>query len=111
MVSLFVNSFIIAWTWLTIRLKTKKHNTIRICVASVFVIFNFIVLVGVSKENIIIENDPLAHVVMITFYLILIALWAIRLVSDLLFVSKKTFEETEDDLSKILQEKLNIRKK
>lgn len=56
MASLFINLFVIAWAWLTARLKTKKHNVIRICVSSFFIIFNFIGIIVVLTDSYIKED-------------------------------------------------------
>lgn len=110
MVSLFLNLFIIVWKWLTIRLKTKKHNIIRISVSLFFIIFNLIAIIVFSTETYMIENDFSAYIVMIILYVFLSLLWVVRLILDLLFISKKIFEKKEDELIKSIKEKLHIEK-
>lgn len=108
MVSLFFNLFIISWTWLTIRLRTKKHNVIRICVSLFFIIFNLIAIIVWSTETYIKENDYSAYLVMLIFYITLLVLWVIRLCFDILFISKKNFEKKEEKLGNIIKKRLHI---
>lgn len=107
MVSLFLNLFIIAWVWLTIRLKTKKHNIIRICISLFFVVFNLIAVINTSTDDYI-KEDTTAYLIVMIFYVVALVLWSLRLLIDLLFVAKKQFDEKENELSKIIKEKLHI---
>lgn len=111
MVSLFFNLFVICWTWLTIRLRTKKHNVIRICVSLFFIIFNLITIIAVSSDSYMKENDYLFYLVMLIFYISLLMLWVIRLCFDILFVSKRNFDKKEEMLINIIKEKLHIENK
>ena len=105
LISLFFNLFIVAWAWLTIRLKTKKHTIIRTIVSAIFTIFNFI---GVIVLGCHMNDDKEVYLFLIIFYLIFLLLWGIRLIFDLLFISKNCFEKEEVELLRIIKEKLNI---
>ena len=106
LVPLILYSFVAGWTWLTARLKTKKHNSIRIFVAVVFVIFNLVATIVASTDEVIKEDDS-AYTFLLFFYITFLVLWVIRLISDLAFASKNTYEESEEVLEK-LKEKYNI---
>lgn len=107
MVSLFTYLFVIAWAWLTARLKTKKHNVIRICVSSFFIIFNFIGIIVISTDSYI-KEDYSAWLFLLLFYIFLLLLWGFRLTSDLIFISKKDFKEKEEELSNVIAKKLHL---
>lgn len=107
MVSLFTNLFVIAWAWLTARLKTKKHNVIRICVSSFFIIFNFIAIIVILIGSYI-KEDYSVWVFLLLFYIFLLLLWGFRLISDLIFISKKDFKEKEEELSNVIAKKLHL---
>ena len=109
MVSLFFNLFVIAWTWLTIRLKTKKHNIIRICLSLFFIIFNIIACITILTDSYIKENDFEVYIFMLIFYIVFLILWGIRICLDIIFIYKKNFEEKENELYKIIKEKLHIK--
>lgn len=107
MVSLFLYLFVIAWTWLTIRLKTKKHNAIRICVSLFFIIFNLILLISLLIDDGI-KEDYSVYIFFLSFCGFLLLLWGFRLSLDLIFIFKKNFKEKEDELSKVIEKKLHL---
>ncbi len=102
--------FVIAWKWITLRLKTKKHTTIRICVSFLLLIFNLIAIIVCLADRYMKENDYSIFLGVLIFYMFFFVLWGIRLYTDLVFIFKKNFKEKEDELCNIIKEKLNIKK-
>lgn len=107
MVSLFFDLFVIGWTWLTARLKTKKHNIIRICISLFFIFFNLIAIIVLLTDSGI-KEDYSVYIFLLLFYIFLLLLWGVRLILDLIFISKKNFKEKEEELSNVIEKKFHL---
>ena len=110
LVSLVFDLLVISWMWITIRLKTKKQTLIRIFLSIVFFVFNLLALIFTLQDSVL-KEDVSVFVVLVIYNLIFLLLWGLRLVSDLLFLSRKTFENKEIILSEKIVEKFNLKKK
>ena len=103
----FFYFFVVSWKWVTIRLKTKKHTFIRVFIALAVTILNIIAIISIANDTYI-KEDKNAYSIMMIFWVFSLLLWACRFISDLLFLSKKTFQEKETELSSIIKEKFNV---
>lgn len=110
LVSLVFDSLVISWIWLTIRLKTKKHILIRISLSIIFFIINLLVVIFTIQNNTLQKEDISVFVFLIVFYFTFLSLWGLRLVSDLIFFSKNSFEDKEIELSEKIAKRFNLKK-
>lgn len=104
--TIFAYVFVVAWLWFTYRLKTKKHTIIRISVSLLLTLFNIIVLISSLIDASMLDNISLTLVLI--FYSIFLLLWVIRLITDILFLSKKNFLDEETELKERIKNKFNI---
>lgn len=111
LVSLIFDLFCIAWTWLTIRLKTKRHVFIRTGISLIFTLFSLVVVAYILLDKNVFHDDKTAFFIMLIMSLVYLLLWGIRLLFDLIFISKWQFESNEMELSKRINRMFHLNSK
>ena len=95
--------FTIAWCWLTVRLRTMKQTIIRMIVSLFFTVFN---VIGIFC-SFSFKDDRSAFFIVLIFNGVLALAWSIRLITDIVFLAGKDFDEKEKELSDKIKNKFS----